>query len=218
MKLDELTKLYIYDGSYNDHHTPKYEEGMGYAIPHVKDPKTVTFIENLNLQTSRYHKETVMSHIALVVFNMTHNYDYDYDDIDELGIAIAILHDLGKKYTIKINNSGDICYYGHEKLSAEIARDVITNINNNIFTDDEVDILYNVIKHHLDLKLIKDQDKKETYCLDFTRKYGKRALKYLLMLDTADQGIADINDLHSKETLEKIQIGTNIIRKYVENW
>ena len=218
MNLSKLTELYIYDGSYNDHHTPNYIEGLGYAIPHVKDPKTVTFIENLNVQTSRYHKETVMDHIALVVYNMHRDYGNTFG---ELAIAIAILHDLGKKYTIGINNIGDICYYGHEKLSAEIARNVITNTDiyrNNLFTDEDVDTLYNVIYHHLDLKLIKDEDMKEIYCQGFRQKYGKRALDYLVILDKEDQGIADTNDLYSKETLDKIQIGTNIIMKYVEKW
>ena len=32
MNLNKLIELYIYDGSYNDHHTSNYIEGSGYAF------------------------------------------------------------------------------------------------------------------------------------------------------------------------------------------
>ena len=105
MNLNKLTELYIYDGSYNDHHTPNYIDGLGYAIPHVKDPKTVTFIENLNVQTSRYHKETVMDHIALVVYNMHRDYGNTFGEL-----AIAIAKTL-KIYNKDITNLGNIMSY-----------------------------------------------------------------------------------------------------------
>lgn len=193
---NEKNKLYGYE-------TPKRTYG-GYLIKHVNNDTCYSVISSLNVQTSKYHKETLLDHVALVTYNMIKKCG-----IDKLAVTIAILHDIGKKYTIKVNNNGDICYYNHELVSAQLAVDVMNNGN---YTPDEIKIVTAVIEAHLQLKLLKGIAR-ECFIEGFTNIYGSKAIEYLVALDESDIGIANEEDIKTFD--EDISYGYSIISDFV---
>lgn len=71
----------------------------------------------IGTQTSKYHHENLRDHVALVAANLV-----DAGLSGTLAVQLAVLHDVGKKYTAATNKVGDICYYNHEAVSALIAK------------------------------------------------------------------------------------------------
>ena len=74
-------------------------------------------IAPIGTQTSKYHHENLRDHVALVAANLV-----DAGLSSTLAVQLAVLHDVGKKYTAATNKVGDICYYNHEAVSALIAK------------------------------------------------------------------------------------------------
>ena len=213
MKIENFIKLYIGNevNKKYDLHTPIFCEGDNpyYAIPDIRKEEIygdyiTTNLESLNIQTSKYHKETLLDHIAFV----THEMKYT----GYLGITIAILHDIGKKFTVKYNKDGEICYYGHEKISAQLAVDMLTG--NEFYTDKDLNIIYPVISQHLQPRLIHDSNALNIYYEGFRAKYGPQALDILKKLNDADRGITTIAKLNSPEVISKIQDGYDIIKSF----
>ena len=66
-------------------------------------------------QTSKYHRETIQQHVALVAENLV-----DANVPKDLAVILATLHDIGKKYTTATNKVGDVCFYNHGEVSAFI--------------------------------------------------------------------------------------------------
>ena len=85
---------------------------VGKKIP--EDIKEV--VGPIGTQTSKYHQETLQQHVELVVANLI---DVGIDEA--LAVRLAVLHDIGKKYTSATNAVGGVCYYNHAELSAFIA-------------------------------------------------------------------------------------------------
>ncbi|MBQ3433110.1 hypothetical protein IJG22_02310 [Candidatus Saccharibacteria bacterium] len=69
----------------------------------------------IGTQTSKYHHETIQQHIGLVTVNLV-----DAGVPKELAVMLAVLHDIGKKYTSATNKVGGICAYNHGEISAFI--------------------------------------------------------------------------------------------------
>ena len=69
----------------------------------------------IGTQTSKYHQEDILQHVALVALNLVNN-----GVSEELAKKLALLHDVGKKYTSATNKIGEICFYGHAEVSAFI--------------------------------------------------------------------------------------------------
>lgn len=212
MTLNELRNLYIGSASNKFGSTPELTSN-GYAIKHVNSDE-VTYFDTLDNQTSKYHQESLMDHIALVARNIAY-----ITNLDLLAVKIAILHDLGKKYTIKINNIGDVCFYNHEHVSALIAKDMI---DSKVFiaTDEEAKIIFAVIDAHLQIKLLKGIAY-ECFVKGFEEIYGTRALNILLALDKADEGITKdsmIEDPDMTNYLEKIKSGYVYIDSVISYW
>ncbi len=68
-------------------------------------------------QTSIWHRETLREHACLVAANLCNQGHFDKAD----ALLLAVLHDIGKKYTAATNNKGGVCFYNHAELSAFIA-------------------------------------------------------------------------------------------------
>ena len=211
MTIENLRNLYEAE-EYNKYgSTPEFTEN-GFAINHVNS-NSITYFDSLDIQTSKYHQEGLMDHIALVTRRMASASNYD-----TLAITIAILHDLGKKYTIKINAHGEVCYYGHEHLSALIAKDLINE--HRLLNEDDTNIVFAVIDAHLQLKLLKGI---ALYCFveGFKKIYGEKAYHYLEMLDKADEGINESDLLDESRMFgyeESIKTGYSIIEGVISNW
>ena len=190
MKIEELTKMYIGEES-NELFgvaTPERTERGTYLVENLKEGR-FTEISSLNIQTSKYHQELLMDHIAIVVHKMYEMVKLENEETKKIAIAIALLHDIGKKYTIKINAVGDICYYNHEQLSADLSKVFLRSRGN--FTEDEINMIYIVIHQHLQLKLIKDYIARRCYVEGFKKIYGEKAYEYIEMLNVCDQGIPE---------------------------
>lgn len=212
MNIEELAKLYIGDeiNELHDVSTPQKTENGTYLVENLKE-KRFTEINTLNDQRSKYHQECLTDHIAIVAHKMHTMTMFDSRNRNKIAVAIAILHDLGKKFTVKINQTGDICYWNHESLSADLARDYLNTHNKDgYFSDDEINMIYIVIHQHLQLKLIKDCFAHRCYIEGFKKIYGEEAYDYLQMLDQADQGYPEgcIIDY------EYIKKGYSIIENY----
>lgn len=70
----------------------------------------------IGTQTSRWHHESLQQHVALVAAKLV---DRGVDP--EMAAALAVLHDVGKKYTTATNHRGEISFFNHAKVSAFIA-------------------------------------------------------------------------------------------------
>lgn len=70
----------------------------------------------IGTQTSKYHQETLQQHVELVMANLV---DAGVDE--SLAAKLAVLHDVGKKYTSATNAVGGVCFYNHAEISAFIA-------------------------------------------------------------------------------------------------
>lgn len=67
-------------------------------------------------QTSRYNKENMKQHTAMVAGKL-----FERLDCPRMAACYAVLHDCGKKYTCGTNSKGDLCFYGHATVSAYLA-------------------------------------------------------------------------------------------------
>ena len=70
----------------------------------------------IGTMTSRYHRENLQQHASIVAANLV-----DAGMNKTTAALLAVLHDVGKKYTFATNKSGEICNYNHGELSAFIA-------------------------------------------------------------------------------------------------
>ena len=111
-KKDDLF-LYIYD-SYAIIGGEEY-----FVYPFVEARRIPDWLEMeigpIGVQTSQFHAETLSEHVAMVQVNL-----------EEAGLSkalagkIAVLHDIGKKYTVATSTLGDLVFYNHAKVSAFI--------------------------------------------------------------------------------------------------
>ncbi|MDG2835128.1 HD domain-containing protein, partial [Vibrio parahaemolyticus] len=92
----------------------------------------------------------------------------------------ALFHDIGKPYTFKLDENGIGHFYGHEKVSAEIAKDVLTRLN---FSNELVKNTLVLISAHMNYA--KDLDKK--YVKKQLQKIGYENFNNLIELQIADK-------------------------------
>lgn len=71
----------------------------------------------IGLQTGSHHIETLAEHVGLVCFELIANQQMSRRH----AAILAVLHDIGKKYTTAINKKRHCCFYGHDRLSAYLA-------------------------------------------------------------------------------------------------
>lgn len=186
-----------------EYRTPLEAEGGGYFVDNLATGES-TIIPSLNLQTSRYHQESLMDHIAIVTGRMNCSHD-------PVAVAIGLLHDLGKKYTVKLNKNEEFCFYGHEELSAKIAEQLLAD--NNYFSEKDKKTIVAVISVHLQPKLLKGITL-ECFYEGFKKLYGERALDYLMMLERADRGVTE-EYINSFITEKEISDGYEVIDKFL---
>lgn len=138
-------------------------------------------------QTSRYHKETIAEHLAMVVAWISE--DTNNDIRMQL---VALLHDAWKKYTAWTNWKWELCFYGHEKVSAYLAANVYRQL---WFTKQEAEPYVRIIHDHmLPFDRLKDESKKEEY----RELYWDYVTDSLTILNKNDLWITD-EDVHNPE-------------------
>ena len=110
-------------------------------------------------QTSKYHKETILQHIAMVVAWISEKTNNDINMQ-----LIALLHDAWKKYTAWTNKRWEICFYDHEKVSAYLAATIYRQL---WFTKEEAEPYIRIIHDHMlpFNERSNDESKKDRYRL-----------------------------------------------------
>lgn len=92
-------------------------------------------------QTSKYHKETVLEHIAMVIAWVSEETNNDLNMQ-----LVALLHDAWKKYTTWTNKKWELCFYDHEKVSAYLAATIYRQL---WFTKEEAEPYIRIIHDHM---------------------------------------------------------------------
>ncbi|EJO5347270.1 HD domain-containing protein [Clostridium botulinum] len=101
---------------------------IDYIIPELKD--CVDF-----KQHNIHHDKDVYEHILSVVENVPNKL--------ELRLA-ALLHDIGKPRCFSMGDNGQGHFYGHQKISADMAKDILKRLKFDNKTIDKVDkLVYN---------------------------------------------------------------------------
>lgn len=109
---EDLLTSELYSPAESEDGSPFYKYGfIDAAIPdNIKE-----VIGPLGIQTSKYHTEDLLQHVAIVATDLV-----DSGIPRERAIKLALFHDIGKKYTCATNKVGEICFYNHAQVSAFI--------------------------------------------------------------------------------------------------
>lgn len=146
-------------------------------------------------QTSKYHKENILEHIAMVVAWIRESSN------NNLHMQlVALLHDAWKKYTGWTNKIWDICFFGHEKVSAYLAAVIYRQL---WFTKEEAEPYVRIIHDHmLPFERLQNPSKKEKY----RELYGDYVTDAIIMLNKNDLWITeeDIRNPEKKSQKDKL--------------
>ncbi len=112
----------------------------------------IKLLENLNLlkiilpeliptiefdQENPHHEKDVYQHTLCVLDNTS--------SILQLRLA-ALFHDIGKPYTISIDEEGVGHFYGHDRLGAEMSREILTRFK---CSNELIQKVYILVKEHM---------------------------------------------------------------------
>ncbi len=151
-------------------------------------------------QTSMYHKETVKQHLLLTCGRI---WLYGNPDALEEGLLYGILHDAGKKYTLGSNQRGEICFYGHEKVSALFAAIVLDRLGFIKMIEDCVRVIYDHMK-----PFAWENDEKAKF--EYIDKYGLYVTHLVMEINAVDEGITDQIVVDNLERLYEVETGSSI--------
>lgn len=122
-------------------------------------------------QRNPHHDLTVFGHTLEVLDNSP--------KVLEVRLA-ALFHDIGKPYTFEVDENGIGHFYGHEKISAEIAKEVLTRLN---FSNELIKNTLVLISGHMNYA--KELNKK--YVKKQLQKIGYENFNNLIELQIADK-------------------------------
>lgn len=201
--------LFEYDWLTHEIYGEPEEDGFvfPFAVKKVKEG-VKEYHGNIGDQTSAYHKETVAEHTAMVVSNFVGEHI-----ASERLAAIAILHDVGKKYTSGTNNKGEVCFYGHDSVSAYLAGRWLYGL----YDDDELKLIVAVIFGHMLPKTAwtekpekKEEFKKELVTFfEEDENQAQSVISLIERLSNADEGCATEDERVAAR--DKISRGERII-------
>lgn len=164
--------------------------------------------QTIGVSQGKHHDEDVFQHILTVVSNTP----------PELPTRLmALFHDIGKPETKSVDEDGEVHFYGHEHVGADMTRNIMTRLK---YPGDLIDTVTRGVDFHMRLKDAgKDGDKLSDKTL---RKFANAAgndLNYIMDLMQADNishksdtvkpnqivGVRDrINDLETKADSKKV--------------
>ncbi|MBR2994589.1 HD domain-containing protein [Candidatus Saccharibacteria bacterium] len=215
-KKDELF-LYIYD-SY------AIMGGEEYFIYPFADerrlPEGLSMeIGPIGAQNSQFHAENLSEHVAMVQVNLE-----EAGIPREIAAKIAVLHDVGKKYTSATNRVGDIASYGHADVSAFIASHWLKQWD---IEEQDAKVLVAVIYAHMkpfnDWRVRANHsrgaiNKKQGFYLQLIDLMGdeylaNKTMDLISLVARADEGVQEIDDY----AISKIIKGSNILLDLNDN-
>jgi poly(A) polymerase len=132
---DELQKMLLHPTA-----SDALDDLMKLGIFEVVAPE---FRAMVKCEQGKYHHLDVWDHTRLVVDNIVKSGSQDFDLI--LG---GLFHDIGKPTTRTIDDEGNIRFFGHEAVGADMARDIL---NRWKIAGDDVDRICRLVKNHMRL-------------------------------------------------------------------
>lgn len=137
-------------------------------------------------QRNPHHDRSVFQHTLKVMDNTP----------KVLNVRLAaLLHDIGKPYTFSVDNKGIGHFYGHDKASVEIGREILLRLN---CSTELIETTLNLIKEHM----IHYPDLKKKGLKRQLQRIGENQIENLIDLQIADRlskkGTKDISNLEAK--------------------
>lgn len=161
----------------------------------IKKSNTPPHLWKIWEQTSKYHKETILEHIAMVIAWIRESTNNDLNMQ-----LVALLHDAWKKYTSWTNKIWEICFFWHEKVSAYIAAVIYRQL---WFTKEEAEPYVRIIHDHmLPFERLQNPSKKEKY----RELYGDYVTEAITTLNENDLWITeeDMGNPEKKSQKDKL--------------
>lgn len=121
-------------GEFADQILVHYVDILGVVIPELLPMKNFQ-------QHNPHHKYDVLTHTAVVLKNVPPQRSLRW---------AALFHDSGKPRAFRLDEEGVGHFYGHQKISKEIAADVLKRLKADVKTQNEVDVL--VLWHDVDIE------------------------------------------------------------------
>ena len=146
-------------------------------------------------QYNPHHEMDVYNHILCVLDNTP--------SVIQIRLA-ALFHDIGKPYTLTMDEEGIGHFYGHDKLGAEISKEVLKRFkaSNNLIEE-----VYNLVKEHMNHHAnFKDKGLKR-----LIRRLGEEEVFHLIELQ-----IADIKCSNKEANVDHIIERRNRIKEILE--
>jgi len=116
------------------------------------------------------------------------------DGVEDVTLKLAaMLHDSGKPACKTYNNGTEAHYYGHEKVSAEIAENVLSRLK---ASNEEIEMVVSLVKYH-------DAELTDRSAKRLAGKYGRSFVQSLILLQKSDK-LAQVLNLDRIRKLEDI--------------
>jgi tRNA nucleotidyltransferase (CCA-adding enzyme) len=161
---EELNKILITKNPSDSMWTLYHLNLLHYIIPELE--------QCVNCSQNNHHKYFVFMHILEVV-NIVPN---------SLDIRLAALfHDIGKPQTKTIDPDGDIHFYEHDEVSANIAQEILTRLR---YSNDIIDEVVYLVRNHMELMNYPMMSEKG--CRKLLNRHGEPRLKKLIEFRKAD--------------------------------
>lgn len=146
-------------------------------------------------QNNPHHEMDVYNHILCVLDNTP--------PIIQIRLA-ALFHDIGKPYTLAIDEEGIGHFYGHDKIGADMSKEVLKRLK---ASNELIEKVFNLVKDHMNHHV----DFKEKGLKKLIRRLGEKEVFHLI-----DLQIADIKCSNKEATINHIIERRNRIDEILE--
>ena len=196
---DEFSKMMVSPDPARALDLMRYYGVMKYVVPEVE--------KMVGLEQNKYHFGDAWSHTSKVVNNLAWNSPIKVSEEWLLPVRIAgLLHDVGKIETKTIDDNGNVHFFQHENVGAEMAKKIMVEMR---YSTNETKMVEFLIKNHMRTKSWGDNaDKAKQKSLNKLAYECKnfKALEALMCLIDAD------NMAHKQEMCIKGQ-GVAVLSK-----
>lgn len=166
----------------------------------IAESNTPPYLWKIWEQTSKYHKETLLEHIAMVIAWIS-----KINKNDNNMELVALLHDSWKKYTSWTYKNWEICFFWHEKVSAYLAATIYRQL---WFTKEESEPYVRIIHDHM--LPFRERSQKEWSKEKYRELYGNYITEGIITLNKCDFWI-------TQEDENNLGVLTGK-RKLIEKW
>ena len=157
-------------------------------FPAATDDVFLELFDKIGSQISSYHQETIEEHLQMVF-----HYAFTFVPDNTNFLLMALLHDCGKKWTAGTNKAGELCFHGHEKLSALVANSYLKQMG---VCDKDRERIVTRIFYHMRPKAWERMEKeaKKKSQRRFISKHGEALFWEIYAFSHWDQGVTEVDD------------------------